>query len=257
MTSWPFILATFILLLNDSYLKYAFHNALTGKLSDFAGIFMVAAIFGKWLPTRKIAIFSILSIVFLWWKSPYSQGFIGIIQNTIIPSFNRTVDYTDCIALLTIPLALIFADQSHRFSFSSDQWNKGLRFPILLVTAFAIMGTSTPGTIRDYKIRATEDTPNFSRKDISKTLQSIVSELGYGCRSSNKEGGCDVYGDGEVSIMLKIIDQKTVGILVMGDSNNSLFSPDNGEDNVEEVRKILIKNFSINFKGLEFIEILE
>lgn len=41
-----FLIALFILILNDWVLKHTFNNTLTGKLSDFAGLFAFAFFLG-------------------------------------------------------------------------------------------------------------------------------------------------------------------------------------------------------------------
>ena len=41
-TSWPFLLSLILLLLNDLYLKWHHPGVISGKLSDFAGLFMVS-----------------------------------------------------------------------------------------------------------------------------------------------------------------------------------------------------------------------
>ena len=40
LTSPGFVVGLSLLLLNDLFLKARFHNPLTGKLSDFAGLFV-------------------------------------------------------------------------------------------------------------------------------------------------------------------------------------------------------------------------
>ena len=42
LLSWPLLLSLAALITNDLYLKYAFSGWVTGKLSDFAGIFLVS-----------------------------------------------------------------------------------------------------------------------------------------------------------------------------------------------------------------------
>jgi hypothetical protein len=42
----------FLLLINDLYLKFEYHNYLTGKLSDFAGLFAFPYFFSCLIPKK-------------------------------------------------------------------------------------------------------------------------------------------------------------------------------------------------------------
>ncbi|MCY7387503.1 MAG: hypothetical protein LH481_05460 [Burkholderiales bacterium] len=53
LTTWPFVISLAVLILNDWWLKSAFPGTLTGKLSDFAGIAVVALLLlAAWPPHR-------------------------------------------------------------------------------------------------------------------------------------------------------------------------------------------------------------
>ena len=54
-----FIISVLILITNDFYLKAAFHNDLTGKLSDFAGLFAFPFLFSALLYKNKNKIITI------------------------------------------------------------------------------------------------------------------------------------------------------------------------------------------------------
>lgn len=97
-----FVAAIALLVLNDFVLKAAFHNALTGKLSDFAGL-VAFTLFGCAIWPKRRWIVAIASTVgFIYWKSPYSQSVIDF-ANAFLPiPISRTVDYTDLIALPAI-----------------------------------------------------------------------------------------------------------------------------------------------------------
>ncbi len=71
-----FILFLVLLLVNDFYLKGAFHNALTGKLSDFSGLFIFPIFWSAIFPKRKALIFIATALLFAFWKSEYSTGLI-------------------------------------------------------------------------------------------------------------------------------------------------------------------------------------
>jgi hypothetical protein len=94
-----FIFAVALLVLNDFVFKAAFHNWLTGKLSDFAGLAAFTIFVCAFWPDRKRTIAVGVSAAFIFWKSPGSQGLIDWVNAVSPVPFGRTVDYTDLIAL--------------------------------------------------------------------------------------------------------------------------------------------------------------
>ena len=103
--SWPFMVSLFLLLVNDFILKTAFSNTLTGKLSDFCGLYAFAFFFSKIFPeNKKLAVHILTAIFFIVWKSPLSQPFITLFS-TCLFTIDRVVDYTDLWALLVLPVS--------------------------------------------------------------------------------------------------------------------------------------------------------
>ncbi|MFK7937171.1 MAG: hypothetical protein AB8G22_26890 [Saprospiraceae bacterium] len=56
-TSLPFILALTLLLLNDFYWKATYANFWTGKISDFAGLFVFILFWSTLFPKRKTTVY--------------------------------------------------------------------------------------------------------------------------------------------------------------------------------------------------------
>ena len=104
-----FLLGLFLLVLNDFVLKEAFGNLLTGKLSDFAGMFIFPLFWLALFPKRKKLIFILSGLFFIWWKSPLSQGVIEAWNGLGIFQMGRVVDYSDLLSLLMLPLAWWYA----------------------------------------------------------------------------------------------------------------------------------------------------
>ncbi|HJU88985.1 MAG TPA: hypothetical protein VJ672_06300 [Gemmatimonadaceae bacterium] len=103
LTSPPFIASLALLLLNDLVLKTAFHNAVTGKLSDIAGLIVFPLFWSALAPRRRLEIVIGTGVLFIWWKSSLSQPVIEL-WNSIAPlTIGRTVDYTDLLALVVLP----------------------------------------------------------------------------------------------------------------------------------------------------------
>lgn len=104
-----FFLSLFLLLLNDISLKYEFHNSFTGKLSDFAGLFVFALFWMAIFPSRKRQVAIIIGIIFIWWKSSLSSSFIQSWNEVMPLPIARVVDYWDLTALIMLPLAWLLA----------------------------------------------------------------------------------------------------------------------------------------------------
>ncbi len=103
--SLPFLLGLSLLLFNDFYLKAQFHNAVTGKLSDFAGLFIFPLFFVALCPRLSRFIYIATALFFVFWKSALSQPLIDAWNAIAFFLLWRVVDYTDLSALLALPLS--------------------------------------------------------------------------------------------------------------------------------------------------------
>ncbi len=115
LLNYAFIVGLIVLVLNDHVLKEAFGNWYTGKLSDFAGVFILP-MFIKFLfstSTRKSIVATVLFFAF--WKSPFSQFIIDNFNSIGLFSINRVIDYTDLIAFMMLPLSLLVLDNIEKF----------------------------------------------------------------------------------------------------------------------------------------------
>jgi hypothetical protein len=125
-----------ILLLNDFYLKAEYPNGLTGKLSDFCGLFVFASFWAALFPTRKGTVCISTALIFVIWKSPYSQTFIDFFSQNLYP-IHRIIDVTDLIALPVLLVAF----------FHNTENSIELRLnpiPIALLTIISFCATSLP-----------------------------------------------------------------------------------------------------------------
>lgn len=134
-----FLLALILLLINDFYLKSAFHNALTGKISDFAGLFIFPLCFSVLFPKARKMIHLTTALVFVWWKSAYSSDFIALWNEFAPFSITRMIDFSDNIALIMIPLAYFYWEK-----FESKQLAQSYVYASLGMSFFAFTATSLP-----------------------------------------------------------------------------------------------------------------
>jgi hypothetical protein len=107
-TSPGFLIALFLLLVNDFFLKSYLHNSLTGKLSDFAGLFVFPLFWISFFPRFRSWVYLATAGVFIFWKSPASAALIDSWNGFGLFSVGRTVDYYDLIALTVLPFSYIY-----------------------------------------------------------------------------------------------------------------------------------------------------
>ncbi|MDB5263407.1 MAG: hypothetical protein JWQ14_2690 [Adhaeribacter sp.] len=139
--SRPFLLlALGLLLLNDFYLKYEYSNFLTGKLSDFAGLFFFPYFLSSLLVKSKRTIYTLTAFVFIFWKSDFSQELIEWWQ-TIGIGINRVVDHSDLIALLILPFSFKHFNEQLK---TESNVHKALTISLTVVSLFAIWATTLP-----------------------------------------------------------------------------------------------------------------
>lgn len=103
-TSIWFIIGLIILLLNDFVFKATFGNWFTGKISDFAGLFIFPLFWVTLFPKHKNKIFFLTALIFIYWKSSFSNVLISSWNSIGIWNIDRTIDYSDIIALAVLPL---------------------------------------------------------------------------------------------------------------------------------------------------------
>ncbi len=107
-----FLIGLLLLLLNDFVFKEQFHNGFTGKLSDFAGLFVFSLFWIAFFPRQKTFVCVSIAGLFVFWKSGYSQFLIEGWNSLPLFGIQRTVDYSDLWALLILPLSYWYSDTS-------------------------------------------------------------------------------------------------------------------------------------------------
>ena len=162
-----FLLAVGILLLNDFVLKATFHNAITGKLSDVAGLFAFPYFISLLFP-KKVKINYIASVLlFIIWKWEGIEPLLQWFQSIGI-GINRTVDYTDLYTLAIVPL-------SYWYWFNPTKTiillPKTAKPAIVSICSFAFIATSLP---RQYGI--VHQSSNLEIQ-ISQAKDSLIAKM--------------------------------------------------------------------------------
>jgi len=134
-----FLLSIGLLLLNDFYLKQAFGNVITGKLSDFAGLLAFPFFFSCLMPGYKKTVHVLTLLLFILWKSSFSQPFIDLVNSMGIP-IGRVVDYTDYIALISIFISYYLFNRK----FDIVALKPVYLWSIIAVSSFSFMATQIP-----------------------------------------------------------------------------------------------------------------
>ena len=99
-----FLIGLVILFLNDHFLKYSTPGFITGKLSDFVGLFLFGLFWIVLIPNQKKTVLTLVALGFLFWKTEVSNSLLIYINGVLPFSVDRTVDYSDLIALTIYPL---------------------------------------------------------------------------------------------------------------------------------------------------------
>jgi len=105
LTATWFIIGLIVLLLNDLYFKYSFPGIITGKLSDFAGLFIFPYFLAVFFSNHKLKMYGGTALFFIFWKHEISQAFIEYIAQLTHTHTYRTVDLTDLVALSILPVS--------------------------------------------------------------------------------------------------------------------------------------------------------
>jgi hypothetical protein len=171
-----FLLSLTVLLVNDFFLKDYFHNFLTGKLSDFAGLFAFAIFWTAFFPKWKSLIFSLIVVFFSIWKSPFSSEFIDLWNSAGLFCTSRTVDYTDLAAFSVLPLAWIYSENAGSLTIPTFSQRFALT-TIAIVSLFAFTATSQADTMTQMEeFDATAYTIEKSPTEILKRLQEFDTD---------------------------------------------------------------------------------
>lgn len=148
-----YLLALLILILNDHFLKANYPSFLTGKLSDFSGIFMFTVFIYVLIKSyikynyQLILLHIVVAISFVIWKiAPVEIILSKISELTSLPVPFRVKDPTDLIALSILFLSywfiLKFKNKTATLYFPAVK--NILLVMIVAISGWSIMATSVP-----------------------------------------------------------------------------------------------------------------
>ena len=188
LTAWPFVCALAVLLLNDWWLKAEYPSAVSGKLSDFAGVAVVGMLLLAMWPQARCQIYLALAMAFLWWKSPLSQPVLELINAYAPVHLGRTVDYSDLVALGALPACSYVVAHAPRLRPPWPVIRRVLLVPIVVATVFGISATSAVPRPGDYGT-----VEPFGRDEIDEAIASVAARHGLACDACPLSNGTMVY----------------------------------------------------------------
>lgn len=131
-----YIFNLILLLTNDFYFKSASPNIVTGKLSDFSGLVVFYGFISFLFGLNQKLTWGV-ALLFVYWKSGYSQPCIDLFNEIVPLKLSRVVDYTDLSALMVLPIY-------HRYLQVCEKWKcSNALIPLVIpVAVFSISATS-------------------------------------------------------------------------------------------------------------------
>lgn len=142
-----FLGAVAVLLINDQLLKPAFSNAITGKLSDVAGLVAAGLFVLALFPRRNWLGIGTVAVLFTLWKLPTSSEFISLWDRLLPQSIaiTRVVDYSDLLALPILFLASLYIARLRRRIPARQTWVRRTgALAAMMLASFAFIASDHP-----------------------------------------------------------------------------------------------------------------
>jgi hypothetical protein len=163
-----FVIGLAILLTNDFILKPLFHNFLTGKISDFVGLFIFPYFISIFFIRQSKFIYFFTGFLFVIWKSPLSNSFIFWWNDNIFFQINRIIDFSDLFALIVLPFSYFYLTNASHFK---TKIRYAFSFLIGSIAIFSFCATSQPR--EEFKLQVNTNkqfTLPISKLDLFKQL---------------------------------------------------------------------------------------
>ncbi len=145
--SHGFLIGLSLLLLNDLYLKDHYHNWWTGKISDFAGLFIFPIFLSLLNHKRPLLNYIFTFLLFIFWKTEISTEPINHINEILNLNLFRIIDYTDFIAFSILPFSYYY------YLNSSSLRIKQFKPFLIGLSIFSFYATSAPNMTSENESR--------------------------------------------------------------------------------------------------------
>lgn len=254
--TWPIWISLFLLLINDWLIKVHYPSVVSGKLSDFAGIYLVSSLGFYYFRFHKIWVITIVICSFTFWKSHFSQPFLDLWNAIGFIQYARVVDYYDLFAFLVIPLAYVLTAQYQKHLLLTRPIGI-LRNSIITITAFAVIATSVRKPLNSYKIQPIDGKSSKHDKnlkfEIFDILKSVCARRGMSCLSCDPSHNQGSYSNKNLRLdYLWIPEKMTLEINVIGLSTGMLSQP-NPYPAMHRLQENLVTEFGHQLNTVEIV----
>lgn len=236
-----FVISVVLLLLNDFYFKYYFHNSITGKLSDFSGLFAFPFFISVFLNKKIKQVYIAVALLFIYWKSEYSQGLI-VVFHQLNFNIDRVVDYTDLIALTIMPLSY-----KYRLLQLKEKTNSKLLFPKIAVcftACFSFMATSKARLETQINLKSNLEVKTKSTLDNVRKKLDLEQDFGnvYSCTIKIEDRNTEIF----TTVILEknqngIVNIKLDSILTSETQGGFIF--DSKDEDAKYIEGLKVKDF--------------
>ncbi len=164
------------LIINDAFLKWTYNNTFTGKLSDFAGLFISPMFLAFLFPRVRKASCFLIGLLFLYWKSSLSTPLINMLNSNLIIEFNRVIDYGDYVALCILPFSHYLINR-----YEDNQTKRQISPFLLNMTLGVVFTTFTATTVVRYQVPEGNVMidKRYSIKLQKDTILNRINQMGY------------------------------------------------------------------------------
>jgi hypothetical protein len=238
--------------LNDHVFKYSFPGIVTGKISDFSGIFLIVIVLRDAFPKRVLETSVLVAGLFLYWKSPYSQGLIEFI-NTYSPiGFIRTVDYSDLVAFVVIPVAHFVYEKRNRYTLKLNIAEL-IKIPAIVLTVLGITGTSALYQPDKYEIRKESSSERIDIVKAISAIENVTSPRNLICKKCNPLDNEGLYENDKISLIYRVLkNNRGIEFEIMGYPGGPIFGSGSQQEEAK-IKSELQYSLGHQFKGMEFV----
>ncbi|HMV49637.1 MAG TPA: hypothetical protein PLD20_18745 [Blastocatellia bacterium] len=149
----PLFTATlFLLLANDFVFKSLFHNWITGKLSDFSGLFTFFLFWIAFFPHRSKVVGGMIAVSFAFWKSAWSKPLIDWVNCFAPYRVGRVTDWGDLLALIVLPGAAFYAKRYVEPATSNPLWIKVRHSMFYIVCGLSVFAFTATQFVNDRRV---------------------------------------------------------------------------------------------------------
>ena len=235
---YAFVLALSLLLANDFYLKSQYSNWLTGKLSDFAGLYVFVQFVAVVFRVRVLWVAVISGFLFTLWKSDISSPFLDWWNSNLSVQIHRVVDPTDLIALSILPLSVRWCSANHFL-----RWNF-LKYPVGALALLGIMATST--IPQRYNVNMDLQAKNtLSADQTYQDIDSILTFQGMKCVRCEVDQSYREYRDGDMLAYFNYDALSSVLYISL-----ETYKPDLSTTKVDKLRAEVMSKLNSRFENI-------